>query len=64
EIAVNYISKLTNEGQQSRIYNRMLDGWLRRDYNAASQWISQNSLPADVAQRLQRRMQEMQQRQQ
>ena len=64
EIAVNYISKLSNEDQQSRMYGRMLDGWLRRDYNAASQWISQNSLPANVAERLQRRMQEMQQRQQ
>jgi hypothetical protein len=64
EIAANYISKLSNEDQQSKMYGRMLDGWLRRDYNAASQWISQNSLPANVADRLQRRMQEMQQRQQ
>ena len=64
EIAVNYIGKLSSEDQQSRMYGRMLDGWLRRDYNAASQWISQNSLPANVAERVQRRMQEMQQRQQ
>jgi hypothetical protein len=64
EIAVNYISKLSNENQQERMYGRMLDGWLRRDYNTASQWISQNSLPANVAERLQRRMQELQQRQQ
>jgi hypothetical protein len=58
EIAVNYIGKLSNEDQQSKMYGRMLDGWLRRDYDAASQWISQNSLPANVTERLQRRMQE------
>ncbi|MEK7949683.1 hypothetical protein [Luteolibacter soli] len=64
DIAVNYISKLTNEDQQSRLYGRMLDGWLRKDYNTASQWISQNSLPTNVAERIQKRMQDMQQRQQ
>jgi hypothetical protein len=64
EIAVNYISRLSNENQQERMYGRMLDGWLRRDYDTASKWIGQNSLPANVAERLQRRMQELQQRQQ
>ncbi|MCW1884786.1 hypothetical protein OKA04_08605 [Luteolibacter flavescens] len=64
EIAVNYIGKVSNANQQERMYGRMLDGWLRRDYNAASQWISQNSLPQNVSDRVQRRMQEMQQRQQ
>lgn len=64
EIAVNYIGKVSNANQQERMYGRMLDGWLRRDYNAASQWISQNSLPQNVSDRVQRRMQEIQQRQQ
>ena len=64
EIAANYIGKLSNQEQQSRMYGRMLDGWLRRDYNAASQWINQNQLPANVAERLQNRMQEMQQQKQ
>ncbi|MCW1924810.1 hypothetical protein OKA05_19760 [Luteolibacter arcticus] len=63
EIAVNYIGKVSNENQQERMYGRMLDGWLRRDYAAASQWISQNSLPQNVAERVQNRMQELQQRQ-
>lgn len=64
EIAAGYIGKLSNAEQQERMYGRMLDGWLRRDYNAASQWINQNALPQNVSERVQRRMQEIQQRQQ
>jgi hypothetical protein len=64
DVAVNYIAKVSNPNQQERLYGRMLDGWLRRDFAAASQWINQNALPDNVSQRVQRRMQEMQQRQQ
>ena len=64
DVAVNYISRLSNGREQERMYGRMLDGWLRRDFDAASQWISQNPLPQNVSDRVQRRMQEIQQRQQ
>lgn len=64
EIAVNYISKLSNAREQERMYGRMLDGWLRRDFNAASTWINGNTLPQGVSDQLQRRMQQLQQRQQ
>lgn len=64
EIAANYIGKMSNPRDQERMYQRVLDGWLRRDFQSASNWISGASLPQGVQQRLQRRMTEIQQRQQ
>ncbi len=64
EIAANYIGKISNPREQEQMYGRMLDGWLRRDFNAATNWISSNSLPATVHERLQARIAEIQQRQQ
>jgi hypothetical protein len=64
DIAANYIGKITNPREQEQMYGRMLDGWLRRDFNAASTWINGNALPENVQQRVQSRMQELQQRQQ
>lgn len=64
EIAANYIGKLSDTREQERMYQRVLDGWLRRDFQAASNWIGSNPLPEGVQQRLQRRMQDLQQRQQ
>jgi hypothetical protein len=46
------------------MYGRMLDGWLRRDFDAASTWISGNTLPESVSQRVQSKIQEIQQRKQ
>ncbi|WP_367873843.1 hypothetical protein [Luteolibacter sp. Populi] len=64
DLAVNYIGKMTNAREQERMYGRILDGWLRRDFNAASKWIGSANLPQPVQERVQRRMQEQQQRQQ
>ena len=64
DIAASYISKITNPREQEQMYGRMLDGWLRRDFDAASTWINGNTLPENVSQRVQSRIQEIQQRQQ
>ena len=64
DLAASYIGRITNEREQERMYSRMLDGWLRRDFDAASTWINGATLPQNVQERLQRRMQERQQRQQ
>jgi hypothetical protein len=64
DLAVNYISKISDAREQERMYGRMLDGWLRRDRDAAVNWINGNNLPQNVRDRMQRRMQEEQQRRQ
>ena len=64
DLAANYIGKITDPREQERMYRRMLDGWLNRDFEAASTWINGATLPQSVQERLQRRMQERQQRQQ
>ena len=64
DLAVNYISKITDAREQERMYGRMLDGWLRRDPAAATTWINGNNLPQNVRNRMQERMQQQQQRQQ
>lgn len=64
DLAANYIGKIADPREQERMYGRMLDGWLRRDFDAASSWINNASLPQNVQERLQRRMQERQQQQQ
>lgn len=62
-IGADYIARIQNEGERDRTYRRMLDGWLRRDFDAASTWISGTQLPESVGQHLERRMDELQQRQ-
>jgi hypothetical protein len=64
DIAASYIGKIADPREQEQMYGRMLDGWLRRDFNAASTWINGNALPENVQERLQGRIQEIQQRQQ
>lgn len=64
DISATYIAKITDTRQQERMYRRMLDGWLRRDFDSASTWIGNNPLPENVQQRVDQRMQEIQQRQQ
>jgi len=64
DISASYIGKIADPREQERMYNRLLDGWMRRDFNAASTWINGNPLPQNVSQRMQQRMQEIQQRQQ
>lgn len=62
-VGADYIARIQDEGERDRTYRRMLDGWLRRDYDAASGWISGTPLPEGVASHLERRMAELQQRQ-
>jgi hypothetical protein len=64
DIAASYIGRISDPREQEQMYGRMLDGWLRRDFNAATTWINGNALPENVQQRLQGRIQEIQQRQQ
>jgi len=63
-LAANYIGRIENTGERDSTYRRMLDGWLRRDFDSANAWISSNELPPEVSQRLQGRIREMEQRQQ
>jgi hypothetical protein len=66
DIAVQYIAKIDDEGNRNGTYNRVLDGWLRNDFDAASTYINNagNSLPPGVKDRVVKRMQDMQQRRQ
>jgi hypothetical protein len=47
-LAATYIAKISNEREQINLYNRMLNGWMRRDPAAANAWIRANSLPQAV----------------
>lgn len=64
DLAMNYISKIGDAREQERMYGRMLDGWYRRDPDAATTWMNGNQLPQNVRSRMQQRMQEEQQRRQ
>ncbi|QJE97832.1 hypothetical protein [Luteolibacter luteus] len=64
DLAANYIGKITDAREQERMYDRMIGGWMRRDFNAATNWINSTSLPTNVSERLHRRVQQMQERQQ
>ena len=64
DLAASYISKIGDAREQSRMYDRMLRGWLRRDFEAASNYINSTQLPQEVNQRLQDHMQREQQRRQ
>ncbi len=61
-VGADYIAMIQDPQERDRTYRRMLDGWLRRDYEAASGWISQAQLPENVNGYLERRMTELQQR--
>lgn len=60
ELAANYIGKIADPREQGRMYDRMVGGWLRRDFDAASKWVNSASLPPNVAENLQRRIQQSQ----
>jgi len=63
-IAADYIGKIDNQEERDRTYNRMLDGWLQRDEQAAMSWMAGNTLPEGVVKNLEHRIQERQQRRQ
>jgi len=64
DLAANYIGKISDPREQERMYDRMIGGWIRRDPNAATSWLNSASLPANVSERLHRRVQQIQERQQ
>ena len=47
-LAASYIAKISNEKEQINLYNRMLNGWMRRDPAGATAWIRSNPLPQAV----------------
>jgi hypothetical protein len=52
-LALNYIGRISNPGEQDRMYSRTLDNWLSRDPASAQAWIQRNALPENVLQHLQ-----------
>ncbi|MEM9236473.1 MAG: hypothetical protein AAGB14_06815, partial [Verrucomicrobiota bacterium] len=63
-LAADYIARIGDEGQRDRMYRRMLEGWMWRDMDGASAWIGSTQLPEGVSQHLERRMQDIIERQQ
>ncbi len=52
-LALSYIGRISNPGEQDRMYNRALDTWLSRDPTSAQAWMQKNALPENVARRFQ-----------
>jgi hypothetical protein len=59
-LATSQIQRITDTGEQERLYRRTLDAWLDRDSAAAEAWIANNTLPPSVSERLARRRSERQ----
>lgn len=60
ELALNYVSRLTDANEQERTYSRTLKYWLDRDPSKAQAWIASNNLPPKVVADLQKQMQSRQ----
>ncbi|MEI6655149.1 MAG: hypothetical protein WCP45_10305 [Verrucomicrobiota bacterium] len=52
-LALTYVGRISNPGEQDRIYNRALDTWLSRDPAAAGAWMQKNTLPENVVRHFQ-----------
>jgi hypothetical protein len=63
-LAATFIGRITNEEERDSMYRRTLDYWLRNDAAAAQNWLQSNPLPEAVAGHVERRLNELQQRQQ
>lgn len=63
-LAADYISRIDDQKERDRTYDRMLDGWIQRDEPAAMAWMADNTLPESVVKNLERRLLERQQRRQ
>ena len=58
------IGSMQNTDRQSRAYRQYISHWLRRDYDSAVNWVSQNELPQSVQRSVDgmiKRMQEQEQ---
>ena len=62
QTAISNISRMSNQEEQERMYNRSLEWWMRRDQQAALDWVNSNTLPPNVVERLNRELQREQQR--
>jgi hypothetical protein len=60
-LAVNYIGRIADAGEQERTYRRTLEFWMERDPATAQAWMQKNTLPANVQQHFQRKAAEAKQ---
>ena len=54
-VAVNQISRITDERDREQMYRRTMDAWLERDNAAATAWMQTNQLPPSVQEHINRR---------
>ncbi len=64
QVAVSNIGRLGNEEERNRMYSRTIEWWMQKDQTAAFQWMSNNQLPQNVVDRLNRTYQGMQRKDQ
>ena len=60
--AVSNIARMTNTEERDRMYSRTIEFWMFRDEQAAMKWVSGNTLPENVINRLNRSIERRQQR--
>jgi hypothetical protein len=60
--AVSSIARITNVEERDRMYSRTIEWWMGRDEQAAMKWVSGNTLPENVINRLNRNIERRQQR--
>ena len=63
-LGANAIGSMQNADRQNRAYRQYLGHWLRRDYDAAVNWVGQNELPQNVQRSVDTMIQRMQQQEQ
>lgn len=54
EQSAAWIQGISDEGQQIRLYHRMLGEWQKRDSDAVRSWVAANDVPAAVKRRFNR----------
>jgi hypothetical protein len=60
QAAITSIARMKNAKEQERMYNDSLDWWMRKDQQAAIDWVNSNTLPPYVVDRLNRNLQRAQ----
>lgn len=53
-VAVNQISRITDQEDRDQMYRRTIDAWIEEDAAAATAWISTNPLPPAVLEQINR----------
>ncbi len=54
EQSAAWIQGISDKGQQTKLYHRMLGGWQKRDADAVRTWVTENDVPATVRERFSR----------